>query len=177
MDQGMHFPARRVDRDVEWELLGLPDGLDVGNLLYRLYGGDRTPIYIGKTTTSIARLEQHRRHAEWYGLVEFTAMSLYPDHTLLLRAERAAIRGEQPRFNKQDRRGRRRVELDLRGPAEAAAATLLDEADPQFLADLMRILGTPSRSLQAAAPPPPQWDELVMCNSRRRAGFLPQADG
>lgn len=155
----VHLPVRRIQRDAVWGSIDAPEGVDVGNLLYRFYDGEGLPLYVGKTTTGTARLEQHRRGAEWYGLVEFVALSLYPNHELVLRAERAAIRSEQPRFNRADRRGRKRVELHLHGPAEEAAAVLLDEAEPEFLAELVRILGIPSRSLLAVAPPAPEWGE------------------
>ncbi|WP_328434518.1 GIY-YIG nuclease family protein [Streptomyces sp. NBC_00425] len=166
-DQARHFPARPLDRDASWDEYDMPGGVDTGNLLYRFYDGDRLPLYIGKTTVTTARLEQHRRHAEWYGLVEYVALSLYPSHALLLRAERAAIRHEQPRFNKVDRRGRDRVKLNLHGPAEAAAVVLLDQADPEFLAELVRLLGLPDRALLAAAPPAADWDAIDWAEAER----------
>lgn len=157
----VHLPVRRVDRDEEWTSLDAPEGVDLGNLLYRFYDGDGLPLYFGKTTTQAARLEQHRKRAEWYGLARYVALSLYPSHGRLLRAERAAIRHEQPRFNVTDRRGKRRVLLDLDGPVAEAAYEVLDEATPEFIAELARLLGDRGRSLLAASPPGPDWDELT----------------
>jgi hypothetical protein len=150
-----HVPVQRVRRDAFWESLDLPDGVPFGMLLYRFYDACGEPLYIGKSTAPFGRLEGHRKQAEWWGLVEFIAMSMYPSHGLLLRAELAAIRSEQPRFNKAGLRGKKRVELHLHGSADDAADVLLDEADPEFLADLVRILSTPDRALLAVAPPCP----------------------
>ncbi|MFF4726419.1 hypothetical protein ACFY3M_13910 [Streptomyces mirabilis] len=108
-----------------------------------------------------ARLEQHRKHAKWYGLAEYVALSLHPGHGRLLRAERAAIRYEQPRFNVTDRRGKRHVVLDLDGPVADAAYEVLDEATPEFIDELVQFLCAPGRSLLAASPPEPDWDEFA----------------
>ncbi|MDX3069268.1 hypothetical protein PV518_45265 [Streptomyces sp. ND04-05B] len=156
-----HLPLRRFDRDApKADLLKegerRPDGFTTRGwpFLYRFYDAARRPLYFGITSADATRLVAHRKGAEWWPLAEFIAVSVYPSYMAVEVAERAAIRHEQPRFNKRDRRGAAYVRLHVDGPAEEAAALLFRDASPGFLAELAELLVSPARFPQPEPPPP-----------------------
>lgn len=154
-----HLPLRPFDRNASKRDLLLegeqrPRGTGaMWPYLYRFYDADRQPLYFGISENTADRLQAHRKTAEWWPLAEFIAVSVYPDYEAVQVAERAAIRNEQPRFNKRDRRGASCVWLHVESPAEDAAALLHRHASQQFVADLVALLQTPERFPQPEPPP------------------------
>ncbi|MER7477349.1 GIY-YIG nuclease family protein [Streptomyces sp. NPDC126510] len=156
-----HLPLRRLDREApKADLLKegerRPDRFTGTEwpFLYRFYDAGRRPLYFGITSTNATRLEAHRKGAEWWPMAEFIAVSVYPSYLSVQAAERAAIRHEQPRCNKRDRRGPAYVRLHVDGPAEEAAALLFRDASPVFLAELAELLASPARFPRPEPPPP-----------------------
>ena len=155
----LHFPARRLDRAAPTkELMTREEQRPKGYLtlwpyLYRFYGADQRPLYLGISSCSPTRLDGHRRQADWWPLAEYIAISAYPTDAAVKEAERAAIRAEWPRFNKQLVRGPATVKVPLHGEPAEAAALLFREAMPEFLAELTELLGQPGRFPQPTPPP------------------------
>ena len=127
-------------------------------LLYRFYDADRQPLYIGITTGDAFRWTQHRKRADWWPLAESVAVSTYHTHDELLVAEKAALRHEQPRFNKQGVRWPSTTYLRFDGTAADAAAHLFSVAHPDFLLRLSSLLAQPERFPQPS-PPPRAWPD------------------
>lgn len=156
----MHVPLRKLDREApRSELLELGEErpewwLPLWPYLYRFYDADLRPLYIGISSCHATRIDNHRRRSEWWPLAEYIAISVYPTSTAVAEAERAALRHEQPRFNKQGVRGPASVAINTRGPAEAAAAHLFRHVDPAFIAALVELLAQPERFPQPGPPPP-----------------------
>lgn len=156
----MHVPLRKFDRDApKAELLQLGEErpewwLPLWPYLYRFYDADLQPLYIGISSCHATRLDSHRRRSEWWPLAEYIAISVYPTEKAVAEAERAALRHERPRFNKQGVRGPASVAINTRGPAEEAAAFLFRQVDAAFLADLAALLNQPERFPQPSPPPP-----------------------
>lgn len=151
--QPTHFPLRRFDRDATtWNLLTETRLGD--RVLYRFYDVDRNPIYIGITHTGEARLAAHRKRSEWWPLAEYIAVSTYPTWAELEKAERAAIRAENPRFNKAGKAWRQQVVLRLDGNASDVAEELHRIARPEFISELAELLAQPERFPQPEPPPP-----------------------
>ncbi|MEU0808753.1 GIY-YIG nuclease family protein [Streptomyces sp. NPDC005970] len=154
-----HFPIRLLQRDARTNdllapELGRADGaIGLRHLLYRFYDARQRPLYIGITTCSGIRLDSHRRKSQWWPLAEYIAVSAYPSDPAVKEAERAAIRHERPRFNKQAVRGPANAKIPLHGAAEAAAAVIFREAMPEFIAELAVLLAMPERFPQPAPPP------------------------
>jgi hypothetical protein len=124
------------------------------NLVYRFYDADLKPLYIGVTSGGLERWDQHRKRSEWWPLAEYVSVSFYESYDAVRVAEKAAIRHEQPRFNKAHVRGPANASLHLHGPAEAAAARLFRDADTEFIAELAQLLTQPTRFPQPVPPPP-----------------------
>jgi hypothetical protein len=156
----MHVPLRKFDREAprakllergeerpEWCLTLWP-------FLYRFYDADLRPVYIGISSCHATRLESHRKRSAWWPLAEYIAISVYATYEAVLEAERAALRRERPRFNKQGVRGPARVSIDTRETAEEAAALLFRQVDPTFVAELAALLAQPERFPQPPPPPP-----------------------
>lgn len=156
----MHAPLRKLDRDApKKKLLERGEGrpswwLPLWPYLYRFYDADLRPLYIGITSCSAMRLDSHRKRSAWWPLAEYIAISVYPTEKAVAEAERAALRTEKPRFNKQGVRGRMSVVINTRSPAEEAAALLFRQVDPAFVAELAQLLAQPELFPQPAAPPP-----------------------
>lgn len=156
----LHIPLRKFDRGASpAELLApgeyRPDWwLPLWPYLYRLYDADLQPVYIGISSCHATRLDNHRKRSAWWPLAEYIAISVYPTYEAALKAERAALRHERPRFNKQGVRGPAKVPIDTRGTAEAAAALLFRQVDPAFVAELAALLAQPERFPQPSPPPP-----------------------
>lgn len=137
-----------------------PDGwLPLWPYIYRFYDADRNPLYIGITSCSAVRLDGHRRHSEWWPLVEYIAISAYGRRDDIREFERAAIRNEQPRFNRIGLRGVQTAKVPLHGAPEEAAAVLFREATPDFIASLAALLAQPERFPQPVPPPAARFPE------------------
>lgn len=156
----MHVPLRKLDRDAPTSML-LARGeerpewwLPLWPYLYRFYDADLQPLYIGITSCYATRLNSHRKRSEWWPLAEYIAISVYPTGKAVEEAERAALRSEKPRFNKQGVRGPANVPINTRAPAGEAAAHLFRQVDPAFIAELATLLAQPERFPQPDPPPP-----------------------
>lgn len=156
----MHVPLRKLDRGAPTAKLLEPGEerpewyLPLWPYLYRFYDADRQPLYIGISSCHATRLNSHRKRSEWWPLTEYIAISAYPTHAAVAEAERAALRHEKPRFNKQGVRGPANIAIYAHGTPEAAATQLFREADPQFVEELAALLAQPERFPQPAPPPP-----------------------
>ena len=161
-----HFPLRKLDRNAPTCHLMAPERAHPdweasykSDFLYRFYDGDLQPLYIGVSSGSPVRWDQHRRHAEWWDLADYVAVSYYESYRSVRVVEKAAIRHEQPRFNRQFLRGPANASLHLHGPAEAAAAVLFRDADLKFISELAQLLTAPERFPQPLPPPPARFAE------------------
>ena len=67
--------------------------------LYRHYDKDNKLLYIGISLNSIARLNQHRKHSDWFK--DITNVKIEPFYTrdAALKAEQTAIIAEKPLHN------------------------------------------------------------------------------
>lgn len=126
-------------------------------MLYRFYDAIRQPLYIGQTSHLPGRLDDHRRTAEWWPLVEYVAVSYYGAYGSAKAPEKAAIRREQPRFNRQHRAPQQLLELNLNGRVQTAATLLVQRADEAFIAELAEALQRP-QDFMGPMPPTP-WSE------------------
>jgi hypothetical protein len=156
-----HFPLRKLDRNAPTRRFLAPEMQHPEwpqsykfHLVYRFYDTDVQPLYIGLTYGGLERWDQHRKRSEWWPLAEYAAVSFYESYDAIKVAEKAAIRQEQPRFNKLHLRGPANTSLRLRGPAEDAAAQLFRDADPGFISELAHLLAQPERFPQPEPPPP-----------------------
>lgn len=159
-----HFPLRELDRDAPKKdflapEMKHPDWAQSHKIhyVYRFYDVDLMPLYIGLTYGGTARWEQHRKGSAWWPLAKYVAVSFYPSYEDIHVAEKAAIRKEKPRFNKQFVRGPAIATLRLREPAEHAAAQLFRDAPPAFIAELATLLTQPERFPQPEPPPPAEF--------------------
>jgi hypothetical protein len=79
-------------------------------LIYRFYDADQDLIYIGQTTSTHTypiRWTGHKTSSPWWGLVAYYSVDrVTTDGAELLALEKAAIRAERPRFNKQHTKSR-----------------------------------------------------------------------
>jgi hypothetical protein len=161
----MHLPLRQLDRNARTaELLHLGERrpewwLPLWPYLYRFYDAEQQPLYIGISSCHATRLDSHRRRSEWWPLAEYVAISVYPNQADVAEAERAALRHEKPRFNKQGVRGPARIAIQTRKPAEEAAALLFQQADPGFVAQLASLLAQPDWFPQPEPPPSARFAE------------------
>ncbi|MBT2453314.1 hypothetical protein [Streptomyces sp. ISL-86] len=158
----LHLALRRVDHDAPNGDLLLPSErrprwfMHLWPYLYRYYDADRQPLYIGISSCFAVRLAQHRKTSPWWPLAEYVAISVYATPEAAAEAEKAALRNEKPRFNKQGVRGPAYARLHLHGDAEAAAAQLHAAADPEFVAALAAFLSARERFPQPTPPPDPR---------------------
>lgn len=127
--------------------------------IYRFYDANREPLYIGITSCTALRFDSHRRQSQWWPLVEYIAISVYGRHDDIRGFERAAIRNEQPRFNRAGLRGVATAKVPLLGDPADAAAVLFREATPDFIAALAAHLAEPKRFPQPEPPPPARFAE------------------
>ncbi|MFH8531579.1 GIY-YIG nuclease family protein [Streptomyces tendae] len=74
-------------------------------VLYRFYGANKQLLYIGVTGQPRERWPAHRRKAAWWSLAAYVAVEIHPTEWQALNAERAAIKTENPQFNKRSRKG------------------------------------------------------------------------
>lgn len=156
-----HFPLRKLDRDAPVKYFLAPETQHPDwprsyrwDFVYRFYDVDAKPLYIGMTSGGLTRWDQHRKRAEWWPLAEYVAVSFYATYADTQVAEKAAIRNEQPRFNRQFIRRPAIATLRLHEPADAAAAVLFRDASPEFIRELAHLLTQPERFPQPEPPPP-----------------------
>ncbi|MFD7609668.1 GIY-YIG nuclease family protein [Streptomyces sp. NPDC059828] len=156
-----HFPLRALDRAAPTKRFLAPEakrpewpGSHKFHYVYRFYDSDLQPLYIGLTSGCASRWDQHRKQSEWWPLAKYVAVSFYPSYKDIQVAEKAAIRNEKPRYNKQFVRGPANTSLPLHGSAEAAAARLFRDASREFIHELAQLLAQPDRFPQPAPPPP-----------------------
>ncbi|WP_405848068.1 hypothetical protein OG211_12190 [Streptomyces niveus] len=129
--------------------------------LYRAYDASLRPLYIGISSCSPVRLDNHRRQSEWWTLAEYIAISAYGTAHAVEEAERAALRHEQPRFNKRGLRGPANIQISAHQDPEPAAELLFRQASPQFVAALASLLAQPERFPQPVPPPPAEFAPAV----------------
>lgn len=171
-----HFPLRKLDRNAPVKYFLAPEAQHPlwsqgyrMHFVYRFYDADLKPLYIGLTYGGATRWDHHRKRSEWWPLAEYVAVSFYPSYGHIQVAEKAAIRNEQPRFNKLHLRGRANVSIPLHGPAEQAAAEIFREADPAFIEELAALLTQPERFPQPTPPPPAQFADKAPTTERGSA--------
>lgn len=158
-----HFPLRPLDRGAPTRELLAPEWqvspVSFRQILYRFYDASRRPLYIGISGNGSTRLHDHRKVSAWWPQAEYIAISVYGTAADVQLAERAAIRAEQPRFNRYGLRGVQTAKVPLHGEPEEAAAVLFREATPDFIAALAALLTQPERFPQPAPPPPARFAE------------------
>ena len=81
--------------------LSMLDDPDTPTALYRYFDERTLPLYIGITGDLAIREQGHISASRWAELVASSTVTRYPTRRAALEAERAAIKGEQPLFNKQ----------------------------------------------------------------------------
>lgn len=67
--------------------------------LYRFYGDQGQLLYIGVTLDPGTRWKTHSKDKPWWSLVASITVEQHPSRGTVLRAERAAIIEEHPRYN------------------------------------------------------------------------------
>lgn len=156
----MYFPLRKLDRGAHTKQFLTPEmehpewsRAHRFDFLYRFYGSDLRPLYYGITAGSASRWDQHRKRAEWWSLAEYVAVSFYPSYTAVQAAEKAAIRRDQPRYNKQFSRWPASIPLRLDQTPEYAAEQIFRDASPEFIAELVALLARPDLYPQPQPPP------------------------
>ena len=73
--------------------------------LYRFFDADKRLLYIGITGQPRERWPVHRRKAVWWPRAAFVAVEIHDTEWQALDAERAAIKAENPQFNKRSKKG------------------------------------------------------------------------
>jgi hypothetical protein len=68
--------------------------------LYRHFDGNGTLLYVGISSSTIARLSQHQRTAHWFDQVTNVSVQKFPTRKDALEAEKLAIQTECPLYNK-----------------------------------------------------------------------------
>jgi excinuclease UvrABC nuclease subunit len=94
-----HAPSRELATDEE-----SPRFVPV-TALYRFYGADKQLLYVGITGQPRERWPVHRRKAAWWFRAAFVAVEIHDTEWQALDAERAAIRAENPQFNRRSKKG------------------------------------------------------------------------
>lgn len=130
-------PDDRASRDRHGN--AIPSGL-----IYRFYNADRELLYIGQTTnnhTYPGRWTGHKTSSAWWGLVAYYSVDRVPsDPATLAALEKAAIRSERPRFNKQYAKSAASFKvLASEGPA-AIVEQLRTHLLPEDFTELVRVL-------------------------------------
>lgn len=156
----LHFPLRKLDRDAHPKRFLAPEvehpewgRAFLFDFLYRFYDADLQPVYFGISAGSASRWDQHRKRADWWPLAEYVAVSFYPAYEAVQAAEKAAIRHEKPRYNKQFSRWPASIPLRCDQRAEHAAEQIFRDAPPEFIAELATLLAQPERFPQPQPPP------------------------
>lgn len=79
---------------------------DRPHALYRFFGADGALLYIGITWNIATRFPRHQGGKPWWCEVNSIKVEQHPDRASVLRAERAAIEAERPRYNINHNSGR-----------------------------------------------------------------------
>ena len=96
--------------------------VDETHILYRFYGDGGLLLYVGVTVDPGARLTAHSQDKPWWQRVSNITLQNFPSEMDLLRAEREAIKAEDPLYNiVHSRRNKQRRPLQL-GPSSTALA-------------------------------------------------------
>jgi predicted GIY-YIG superfamily endonuclease len=158
-----HYPARPLDRDAHVrDMLNKEEKGDwsfVGPFVYRFYDADRNPLYIGITSGSPQRWHQHRKDSAWWQMAEYVALSFFSSYADAMEAEKAAIKAEQPPFNRQWVKPRVQTSIRFSDGAEAIAAELHDIMPAALVRELGEALLAPER-FAGPTPPPPAFHEV-----------------
>lgn len=97
-------------------------------ILYRWWDADDNLLYVGKSTSVLARIGSHKRYSSFFDRAVKMTMERYPDEVSLGSAEIEAIRTERPPYNVVHNR---EVELpddpELHRKVEAEMALAIDE--------------------------------------------------
>lgn len=68
-------------------------------ILYRWWDADDNLLYVGKSTSVLARIGSHKRYSSFFDRAVKMTMERYPDQLSLAEAEVRAIRAEHPPYN------------------------------------------------------------------------------
>jgi len=71
--------------------------------LYRHFDADDTLLYVGVSLSCVARLAQHRKKSGWYGEIATITIEKFSTRERAIKAERAAIREENPKHNRRSK--------------------------------------------------------------------------
>lgn len=88
-----------------------------------LDGETLIPLYVGKTSNLLTRVQQHREKA-WFNHVEYMFVEQFPTNSAAERVERELIDGLRPVFNKQVR-GRKKIKTKPHSPKTTAVTNML----------------------------------------------------
>lgn len=69
--------------------------------LYRIYGENDEPLYIGKTVNGASRLRDHAKKQYWWKQVKYIKLEHFDSDARLSEAEILAIKRERPKYNIQ----------------------------------------------------------------------------
>jgi len=98
LEQNQPGPLTKLT--AEFSARAATKGKDGRTYLYRLFGTDDDLLYVGISLSALGRLGQHLNEKDWAPQVCRTTIESYPTRDAASDAERAAIRSEQPRYNK-----------------------------------------------------------------------------
>jgi hypothetical protein len=74
---------------------------DIKCALYRWFDSKGRLLYVGMSLSLIVRQSGHKRSAPWFKQIASQTVEWYPDEPTAHAAEIAAIRSENPKYNKQ----------------------------------------------------------------------------
>ena len=110
--------------------------------LYRHYDKDNTLLYIGISLNSIARLNQHKEHSDWFKDITVVKIETFYTRDAALEAERTAIIVEKPLHNVHHNRAikmptyRQKYET----ARDEVTARVVDKFDPLYTLSQASIL-------------------------------------
>lgn len=97
--------------------------------LYRLFNDKHHLLYVGISTSAIARLSQHLGDKEWAHEIAHVSVEHFDTREQAAEAERQAIRTEHPKYNVAHNVGARRAAaalLEFEWPCDACARPIED---------------------------------------------------
>lgn len=71
-------------------------------VLYRFFDSQGTLLYVGISKEWVSRIKTHEKYADFYSAVAGMTLERFPDRKSVEDAERAAIKLENPLFNRMD---------------------------------------------------------------------------
>lgn len=71
-------------------------------VLYRFFDSQGTLLYVGISKEWVSRIKTHEKYADFYSAVAGMTLERFPDRKSVEDAERAAIKSENPLFNRMD---------------------------------------------------------------------------